>query len=411
MTETVSPEKARYDFKKGMQDIVDVRGHGTELISLYVPEQRQISDVMAYLRDEYSQSSNIKSKSTMKNVQSAIDSIMARLRTFKTVPPNGVAIFCGEVPRAGDQTKMVQHVLFPPEPITTFMYRCDSQFYTEPLKGMLLDKRAYGLIVIDRQEATIGIMSGSTITPLKNIDSLVPRKHRQGGQSAQRFERLIELAAHEFFKKVADSATDAFLDKEEIEGILVGGPGYTKEQFLKENYLHHELQKLVSGTFDTCYTDEYGLKELVENAKDALRDMDLTKEKELIQRLFSEIRKQDGGLSAYGEDSVRYALEMGAVDTLLLSEGLDSRRLSVQCNNGHRYDLTVREGEDEERMECGECGAVLEITYNEDLVDNFFERADAFNTSVELISSDSEEGQMLMKAFGGIAAILRYRVE
>lgn len=411
MEEAVSPEKARYDFKKGMQEIVDVRGHGTELISLYVPPTRQISDVMAYLRDEYSQSSNIKSKGTMKNVQSAIDSIMARLRTFKTVPEKGIAIFCGEVPRAGDQTRMVQHVLYPPEPIVTFMYRCDSQFYTEPLKGMLLDKKSFGLIVIDRQEATIGILSGSTITPLKNIDSLVPRKHRQGGQSAQRFERLIELAAHEFFKKVADSATDAFLHREDMQGIILGGPGYTKEYFLKEDYLHHELLKKVVGTFDTGYTDEYGLKELVENAKDALRDLDLTKEKELIQRLFSEIRKQDGGLSAYGEDSVRYALEMGAVDTILLSEGLNKRRLKVKCQNGHEYSVTVPEGEDEDKVACSVCNDTAEVVYNEDIVDDFFERADSFSTNVELISEDSEEGQMLIKAFGGIAALLRFRVE
>jgi peptide chain release factor subunit 1 len=45
-----------------------------------------------------------------------------------------------------------------------------------------------------------------------------------------------------------------------------------------------------------------------------------------------------------------------------------------------------------------------------DLVDDFFELADKFSTTVEIISADSEEGEMLMKAFGGIAAILRYRV-
>ena len=102
MGDNESAMKARYDFKKAMQQIMGTRGRGTELISVYIPESRQISDVMAYLRDEYSQSSNIKSKSTMKNVQSAIDSIMSRLKTYKSAPPNGVVIFCGEVPRAGD---------------------------------------------------------------------------------------------------------------------------------------------------------------------------------------------------------------------------------------------------------------------------------------------------------------------
>ena len=46
-----------------------------------------------------------------------------------------------------------------------------------------------------------------------------------------------------------------------------------------------------------------------------------------------------------------------------------------------------------------------------DLIDDFFEIADSFNTKVEIISEESEEGEMLMKAFGGIAAILRYRIQ
>lgn len=409
MGETGSVEKARYDFKKAMQEIMGLRGRGTELISFYVPSSRQVSDAMAYLRDEYSQSSNIKSKSTMKNVQSAIDSIMSRLKTYKSIPANGVVIFCGEVPRAGDQTKMVQYVIDPPEPITPFLYRCDSEFFTEPLESMLVDKKSYGLIVIDRREATLGVLSGNRIITLKHFDSLVPSKHHQGGQSSVRFERLIEIAAHEFFKKVADGATEAFLDKPELLGILIGGPGATKEFFLKEEYLHHELLKKVVDTFDIGNTDESGLKELVDTGKSAMQDMDLVKEKELVQRLFAEIRKTDGGLSAYGEDIVRESLNLGAVDVLLLSESLNKRRITVQCPSGHNYEATVPTAD--EKIECRECGNTALVVKNNDLIDDFFEVAETYNTTVQIISSESEEGQMLVAAFGGIAAILRYRVQ
>ncbi|MGN1044431.1 MAG: peptide chain release factor aRF-1 [Candidatus Methanomethylophilaceae archaeon] len=411
MAESGSVERAKYDFKKAMQELTSIRGRGTELISVYIPPTKQISDVMAYLRDEYSQSSNIKSKSTMKNVQSAIDSIMSRLKTYKEIPPNGVVIFCGEVPRAGDQTKMVQYVIDPPESITAFLYRCDSTFFTDPLDVMLLDKKYYGLIVIDRKEATIGMLSGSRIQVLKHFDSLVPSKHHQGGQSSVRFERLIEIAAHEFFKKVADNATTVFLDSIlDLQGILIGGPGSTKDFFIKEGYLHHELQKkVVSPLFDTGYTDEFGLKELVDNAKDAIIGMDLLKEKTLVQRLLTEIRKPDGGLSSYGENLVRDALNMSAVDTLLLSEGLSKRRIHVSCPAGHVYEETVNDADD--KVQCKVCGANAEVTRNEDLVDDFFELAEPYNTKVEIISMDSEEGQMLMAAFGGIAAILRYKIQ
>lgn len=411
MVESNTSDRARYDFKKSMQEIMNYKGRGTELISVYIPENKLISDVMAYLREEQSQASNIKSKTTMKNVTSAIDSIMARIKTYKTPPAKGMAIFCGEVPRAGDQTKMVQYVIDPPEPIGAFLYRCDSTFFTEPLSTMLVDKKYYGLITLDRKEATIGMLAGSRITVLKHFDSLVPSKHHQGGQSSVRFERLIEIAAHEFYKKVADSATTVFLDDIlDIQGILIGGPGATKDFFVKEGYLHHEIaKKVVSPLFDTGYTDESGLKELVEAAQGAIVDMQLTVEKEYMQRLFREIRKADGGLSAYGEAQVRYVAGIGAVDTLLISDTLKKTRVTIECGSGHSHELTV--DDPDETILCPDCKQAAKVLKSEDLIDNFFEIADSFNAKLQLISGDSEEGDMLLKAFGGIAAILRYKVE
>ncbi len=408
MGDEKSAERARYDFKKAMQEIVDLRGRGTELISVYIPPHKQISDVTAYLRNEYSQSSNIKSKSTRKNVTSAIESIMSRLKTFNTVPENGLVLFCGEVAAGGDQTRMVQYVLEPPEPMTAFLYRCDSTFFVEPLSDMLREKKSYGLIVMDRSEATIGLLVGKKVVTIKNFDSQVPRKHRQGGQSAQRFERLIELAAHEFFKKIANNAEEAFLERNDLQGIIVGGPGATKDFFVKEGYLHHELQKKVVDTFDTGYTDEYGLKELVANASASLQDMDLMREKELIQRLLSEIRKENGGLSAYGEEQVRDLTVAGAVDTILLSEGLDRKRIKMRCANGHEQEFTARAPPD--KPNCDRCDAPIEEVEGMDLVDHFFELAETVGSRIELISADSEEGEMLLRAFGGIAALLRFQV-
>lgn len=400
-------EKRRYDFKRALEEIRDIHGRGTELVSVYVPPDKQISDVANYLRNEYSQSQNIKSKRTNKAVTGAIESILARLKYFKTPPENGVIFFVGEAPTSGDQTKQVQYVLEPPEPITSFMYRCDSEFYTEKLWGMLDEKQTFGLLVIDRSESTIGLLKGKRVLTVKNIQSLVPSKHGRGGQSALRFERLIEIAAHEFYKKTADVANDAFLAQPDLKGVLIGGPGPTKEFFVKEEYLHHELRKKIVDTFDTGYTDEYGLKELVEKAKDSLIDLDLIREKGLMQRLLEEIRKSDGGLASYGEDQVRHALALGAVDTLLLSEGLRKKRVSLhcpQCNWSGK--LTVDREED---ARCPKCPQTTPVVDNvADLVDDFYGEASKVGTKVELLSIDSEEGEMLMKAFGGIAAILRY---
>ncbi len=273
----------------------------------------------------------------------------------------------------------------------------------------MLDKKCYGLITIDRSEATLGLLNGSRIQVLKHFDSLVPSKHHQGGQSSVRFERLIEIAAHEFFTKVADNCTEYFLNRPELLGILVGGPGYTKEFFVKEEYLHHELRKkVVTPLVDTGYTDESGLRELVQNSQNILTGLQLSREKVFMQRLFTEIRKADGGLSAYGEEEVRNALAAGAVDMVLLSEAIKKRRITVQCQAGHVHELTVQDSEG--KFQCPECGANAQVINDEDFIDDIFNKAEAFSTRVQLISPDSEEGDMLLKAFGGVAALLRYKM-
>lgn len=137
-------EKRRYDFKRALEEIRDLKGRGTELVSVYIPPDKQIFDVANYLRGELSQSQNIKSKRTNKAVSGALESILARLKYFKTPPANGLIFFVGEVATVGDQTKQVQYTLEPPEPITTFMYRCDSEFYTEKLWDMLDEKKTFG---------------------------------------------------------------------------------------------------------------------------------------------------------------------------------------------------------------------------------------------------------------------------
>ena len=406
--ETLS-DRQKYDFRRSLEEIKNLKGRGTELISVYVPPTKQISDVAAYLREEFSQSSNIKSASTRKNVQGAISSILARLKYFKNAPANGVIFFVGEISTTGDQTRMVQYVLEPPDPITTFLYRCDSDFYLEPLEGMLEDKKVYGLVVIDRSEATVGILRGKAIHVIRNLDSLVPSKHRMGGQSAQRFERLIEISANEYYKKVSDIMTESFLDLDGLQGILVGGPGPSKEFFIKEGYLHHELAKKVVDTFDIGYTDEYGLKELVEKAKDKLYDLDLMREKRLFQQFLNELRKSEG-LSVYGEDQIRNAITIGAVDVLLVSEGLRKRRVTLDCPQCGTLELTVDKGPDGTSMTCPRCGTVGTVTKDVDLVDDLFDQAGLMGTRVELISPDSEEGEMLLKAFGGIAGLLRFSI-
>ena len=405
---------ARYSFQRKLDEIAAARGRATELISLYVSPGKQVPDVMAYLRNEYAQSSNIKSRTTRKNVMWAIESLMGRVRQFKEPPKNGVAFFVGNKAVGADKSEPVTFIVEPPEPLNTYLYRCDSTFFLDPLLAMVHEPETYGLIVMDRAEATLGLLRGKRVEVLRNKQSLVPSKHGRGGQSQHRFERMIEHAAHEFFVRIGEMATELFLPrKDQMKGILLGGPGATKEYLYKENYLHHELQaKVVLPLFDTGYTDEYGLKELVEKATQTLHGLEIAEEKRIIQRLLGEIRKAENGLAAYGPVDVNHALEVGAVATLLISEGLRQQRVTFRCSAcGNEFVKTLPDAEVDALLDgpCPKCGQrSLTESAKEDYVEGLFRRAADSGAEARLISSESEEGEMLQKAFRGIAALLRY---
>src|SRR2546427_2930628 len=174
----------KYKFRRALEQIEEAAGRGTELASVYIPPGRPISDVTNYWRAELSQSSNIKSASTGKHVTQAIEPATQRLRSYRMPPPNGLVVFTGHKQIGADQTEMVAFVLEPPEPVASFLYRCDSKFYTAPLHEMLAEKDLYGLLVIDWSEATLGLLRGKRIELIKNLQSQVPSKHRMGGQSA-----------------------------------------------------------------------------------------------------------------------------------------------------------------------------------------------------------------------------------
>jgi len=420
MAEEVEMDSARkrYEFKKTLEKLGEKEGSGTELITIYIPPDKQIHDVTAQLRDEFGQCANIKSKQTKTNVQSAISSILSRLKYYNKPPENGMAIFCGSVKVGGDKTDLDCVIIEPPDVVNLYMYRCSSKFELEPLQQMLVEKEVYGLIVIDRRESYIGFLRGNRIEPVSGVTSTVPGKQRKGGQSAMRFQRLRLIAINEYYKKVGDRASEIFLAEpdffERFKGVLIGGPTPTKEEFYDGDYLHHELKKIVIGLFDVAYTNESGLSELVDNASDALRGVEVMKEKVIMDRFFKELVKDDG-LSAYGEESVRKNLEIGAVDTLLLSANLRKSRLRLKCQScdySREETVQVEPGKKMSDIDfgiCPKCTAPVYMDEEVDIVDELTELADSSSTSVMIISDDFEEGAMLYNAFGGVAAILRYK--
>lgn len=401
-----------HKLKKEIEVLEGKKGKGTELVSLYIPPDKNLIDVMSQMREEYSQAANIKSARTRKNVQSALEVIMQRLKLIKGTSENGLVLLVGTIPR-GIKDKMEVYMIEPPEKVLTYIYHCDSEFLLQPIKDMLVEKGVYGILVVDRGQATIGLLKGKRIDIVKRIGSTVPGKHGRGGQSQRRFERLIEIAAHEYFKRVGDHASNIFMNTQDLRGVLIGGPGPTKDFFVNEGYLNSEVQKKVIATVDTSYTDDFGVKEVVDNASETFKDMEITKEKNLVQRFLSEVVKESG-LAVYGEKEVREMLRIGAVDMLLVSDEVESFRISISCSNcGYEEKKTAKDiGKAEEEVRsraCPQCSErELGIEEFKSTLDELAEIAESTSAKVEVISTETEEGQQL-KAFGGIAAILRYR--
>lgn len=405
--------KELYEFKKTLKELSGKRGKGTELVSVYIPHDKQLSDVGKQMRDELGQSANIKSKSTRKNVQSAIEVILQRIRLFKQPPENGLVLFVGMIPKGGPGTeKMETYVFEPPEAITTYWYQCNNEFFLEPLEHMIEEHETYGLAVIDRKEATIATLKGKKVTILNHLTSGVPGKHKAGGQSQRRFDRVIDLAAHEFKKRIGDHMNEDFLALEELKGVIIGGPGFTKEEFVKGDYLNYEIKDKIIATVDTSYTGEFGIREVIDKSADILNDLDVMHEKKIVQIFLKELIKEKG-LAAYGENEVRNSLIMGAVDTLLLSEDLVAIHKVLKCPAcGETKELTVKNEAEYSKADyrCEKCNESLKEESSLDLIDDFVEKAEEMDTTVEFISSETEEGMQLLRAFGGIAAILRYHL-
>lgn len=409
--------KEFYEFKKQLKFLSKIRGRHTELVSVYIPAGYEISKVAAQIKDEQGTATNIKSKGTRKNVLSALERVMQHLRLYKMTPPNGLVIFSGNISEDEGNPKIELFTLNPPDPISVRIYRCDQQFVLDPLLDMIEDKRVFGLIIVERGEASIGLLRGKKVELLKHLTSRVPGKFRAGGQSSVRFARLREIAADDFKDTVGEKSNEIFLAQPNLEGILIGGGGYTKFEFEEGEYLHHELRKKILGTADTAYTELFGLNELVDKSSKILENLDITKEKDIVTKFLKELIKDDS-LAAYGEKEVRKYLEAGAVDLLLLSEGLNKNRIKIKC--GSCGNLIEKTGTDEElfkleqqisSMQCEKCENLsLNIEEKVDLLEELADLAQEGSTKVEVISTETEEGSQLLKAFGGIAAIIRYRL-
>ena len=409
-----------YKTKKLLDNLKKKKGFHTELISLYIPHDRKVSDVTNHLKNEVSESQNIKSKLTKKNVLDSIASLQGQLKNIKKVPENGLVMFSGAIPQgnAPGTEKNELYIVEPPEKVKTFRYHCASEFFISPLEEMLTPKETYGLIVVDRKKAAVGYIKGNRREIVKEFTSGIHGKHSQGGQSQRRFERLNEEQELAFYRRISEVINDIFLGFEDLQGIFVGGPGPSKEKYVKDESLDYRLQQKIIDVADIGYGGREGIRALVDKVKDQIENVKYIREKDIVQKLMKNI-SSDTGLAAYGIEEIQKALNYGAVDTLLLSEKLDLFSIKTGCSNcDHDEYKIVKEGliekvkSEAQDASCPKCGSnSFKIIAIKSMIEELGEIAESTGASVEIVSNETEEGEILYGTFGGIAALLRYKIE
>lgn len=317
--------------KQELEELVEllgsIRGRHTELVTVLIPAGANVNATTRQLEAERSTAANIKSAAVRKNVIAALDMIIRQLKTINNTPPHGLAIYCGNISQREGESDIQIWIYEPPKPLNVKIYRCDQEFIIDPLKGMTEVDELYGLLVIDRQAAVIGLLEGNQIKVIQKLTSGVPSKIRAGGQSSQRFHRITEGLAKEFFRRVAEEMKNIFFDMPKLKGILVGGPIPTKEEFLDEGQLVTKLKEKVMAVKDLGYVDEHGLELLVEASQEDIAQQELVKEKKQVEKFFHTLGKERK-LAAYGPERVKLALERGAVGTLYLSKKLEKSEIN-----------------------------------------------------------------------------------
>jgi peptide chain release factor subunit 1 len=340
------------------------RGYATTLITLYVNSERPIPDVVDLLRSEWSTAANIKDKTTRTHVQDALERMINNLKGEAKAPENGMAVFAGFHMVSQGSYEWVYYVVVPPQPIHAFKYVCDAAFRTEVLEDQLRAGAVYGIVVVERGEAVIALLKGGQWEVVKTVRFFVPGKHGEGGQSANRFRRQTEHLAEAFYKLVAEEANGIFLRIPTLKGVVVAGPGPTKEDFLEEGGLDYRLRDRILAVVPACCANEYGVVEAVKNALEHLKESEYARAKEVMDRvMYYAVNRSD--YVVYGRDRVLKALETGVAEAVVVAEEL---------------------GED----------AVLEVVM----------KAEEEGVRVEVVPRGVEESKTLTQAFGGYVALL-----
>jgi peptide chain release factor subunit 1 len=246
-------------------------------------------------------------------------------------------------------------------------------------------------------------LSGTSKTILTRFSVDLPKKHSRGGQSALRFSRLRDEARHNFIRKVAETAADSFLKDNvvNVQGLILAGSADLKTDLQSSDLFPRKLQEKVLQVVDCEYGGQNGFNQAIEASANVLGEVKMVQEKKILKKYFEEIAMDNGKVS-YGIMDTIKALEMGAVESLIVFEDLDTSLVGHDIFSGEQkvHESSFLFGEN------GENGQER-VLLTEWLAENHHR----FGIQLVYVSDSSSEGDQFVKGLGGIGALLRWKVD
>ncbi len=359
----MSAERQR--LKRKIDELKALQGRHSSFTTLYVPPSKALVDTTSFVKAELAGAENIKSKANRKNVQDNLTAILSELTKMSEIPKNGIAFFFG-VLEEGGTSEEIREIVVPPAPVSQFTYICGREFITEELEDMTKPKSLVVIVLIEGGKVTVGYLRGKHMELVRDEDFYIIGKTRAGGQSAKRYLRLREEKMMEFFKFVGRLLNNLLLDNlENVDAIVLGGNTIRAMEFLEKGDLDYRLREKVADTIiPVSVIDETGLYQAMKEASRVLRETEIYAERQVWEDFMQALMKGEANV-AYGEKEVMTALREGRVETALVTEE------------------------------------------NFELIDMLYDEASEYGTQIMIFSSQTESGAQL-KAFGGIAAKLRW---
>ena len=328
---------------------------------------------------EIGTASNIKSRTNRLCVLSALTHAQQKLKQYNTIPPLGLAIFCG----ADEHGKKLSLALddLTAHPIDRFIYKCDNIFHVSALAKLLLkETESYGFVIIDGHGVLLATLVGNNVKVIANVQVDLPKKHGRGGQSKVRFDRIRLEKRHNYITKISELVTQHFLDDDtnaaNVKGLVVAGSADLKTEFVESPLFDPRVKRALVAVHDIAYGGHNGLRQAINMSIDVFQSSHFTQEQAILRKLFDTLAsdcRED--IIVVGQTDVLQCLEAGALEMIIVWDDLATIHADGQL-----------------------------------LVEWLADRAPKCGASFNVVSNASQEGTQFQKGFGGLVGIARYPV-